>query len=75
MIKGNSNRKTVSFGSPISGGYQKFKKIFGIALVSIALYLGISITTLGINILKGEINLAENNYIITLEVEPKFMED
>ncbi len=63
MIKDNSRKKNISFENPISGGYQTFKKAFGLGLVLIALYTGMSIAMFGISAIKGDVNLADNSFI------------
>ena len=65
-MKIQSKNKNVTFGNPISGGFQTFKKILGVVLVLFSLYASISLMTIGLKVIKGEIALTENVFIKSL---------
>ncbi len=61
MIK--QRPKTITFDNPIAGGYQTFKKVFGVILVLVAIYAGGSICLFGIKAIKGQVTLTDNSFI------------
>jgi len=65
-MKIQSKNKNVTFGSPISRGFQTFKKTLGVVLVLFSLYASISFLSIGLKVIKGEIVLAENVFIKSL---------